>query len=462
MTIWLTLSCLLFYLFLASAIQYAPEVQIQSGRIRGVLEQLATGDEVRKYLNITYADAVRFDKPAPPPSWKGVRDTIDFGKACFHSPRSPPFGTALKDMSEQCLNLNVYVPHKSSRTPLPVMVWIHGGGFRSNSNRVSDGSYLATEGEVIVVVINYRLGVFGFLATGSGPSDFKGNYGLMDQVKSLEWVNRNIKGFGGDPNRVTIFGNSAGGASVSLLCLSPFAKGTSLFQNAIMQSGVANTPMAAYPYDKVANLTKKFIRDVNCTDFANFKSCLKSQPIELIFNVSQTVSSPFVGVPVIDGYFIPELSTATTKVENGTERSAFVTLFTQSYPPIIVHAKAAVLPAFGEAMILRYTDWTNISNPFRNRRMHIDLLTDAIFIAPSIAHANAYAKKGGRTYYYQVEYKVNLTSYFHVPSWLRAYHEAEKFMIFGYPLKVKESLYTEEANFSRTVIQMWTNFAKTG
>ncbi|KXJ22134.1 putative inactive carboxylesterase 4 [Exaiptasia diaphana] len=207
-------------------------------------------------------------------------------------------------MDEDCLNLNVYVPAAPCDSKRAVMVWIHGGGFLGGSNRIADGSYLATLGDVIVIAINFRRGILGYLH--HRPSGLTGNYGLFDQLEALKWNFANTEfdlqpaaaimssmgtsaafaaevdaalvlwllklvkadltqdnqgvvvwetpvlflgtvRFGGDPNRVTIFGNSAGGASVSLLCLSPLAR--NLFKYAIMQSGVANIPVN-YQYFK--------------------------------------------------------------------------------------------------------------------------------------------------------------------------------------------------------------------
>ncbi|KAK3710520.1 hypothetical protein QZH41_000856 [Actinostola sp. cb2023] len=166
------------------ATQYAPEVTTKSGKIRGVLANLNTGGTIRKYLGVRFGEAKRFKEPVDPDQWTGVKDTIAFGKIC---PQLPSAMEKVAGMSEDCLNLNVFVPHGASKS-LPVMVWVHGGAFNSGSNKIYDGSYIATLGDVIVVAINYRLNVFGFLATGS-DGDLKGNYGMLDQIHALKWVN---------------------------------------------------------------------------------------------------------------------------------------------------------------------------------------------------------------------------------------------------------------------------------
>jgi carboxylesterase type B len=173
-----------------NAVQYAPQVSIKNGIIRGLLSNLTTGDVVRKYLGIPFAKADRFKAPtADAAKWSGVKNMTSFGKECPQPP-SPYSGN---DISEDCLNLNVFVPHVSSGSSLPVMVWVHGGAYIAGSNRIYDGSYISTLGNVIVVAINYRVAAFGFLSTGES-GDLKGNYGMLDQVQGLRWVKENIAG----------------------------------------------------------------------------------------------------------------------------------------------------------------------------------------------------------------------------------------------------------------------------
>ena len=182
------------YLFLSSclilavnAVQYAPVVNTEGGRIRGLLANLTTGHVVRKYLGVPFAKAERFKPPTNATKWSDVKDMFTFGKEC----PQPPNAYSGRDVSEDCLNLNVFVPHASSGSSFPVMVWVHGGAYIFGSNRIYDGSYIASLGSVIVVALNYRLTVLGFLATGK-DGYLKGNYGMLDQVQALEWVKRNI------------------------------------------------------------------------------------------------------------------------------------------------------------------------------------------------------------------------------------------------------------------------------
>jgi para-nitrobenzyl esterase len=199
---------------------------------------------VEVYKGIPYAappvGALRWREPQPAAPWKGVPAATAFGPACFQDPKQPVAGTAIEQVSEDCLYLNVWTP-KQRAGKLPVMVWLHGGGHVQGAGSLPsyDGAELARRG-VVVVTINYRLGPFGYMAhpalSRESPRKVSGNYGTLDQIAALEWVRRNIAAFGGDPARVTLFGESAGSVSALTLAAVPAAKG--LFQRVIAESGV--------------------------------------------------------------------------------------------------------------------------------------------------------------------------------------------------------------------------------
>lgn len=219
-------------------------VKAEGGDVSGI------GNAVKSFRGIPYAASpegqLRWRPPQPAQPWSGVLDGSRFGPDCPQPAEYPELRGS--GMSEDCLRLNVWTPAKASTDKLPVMVWIHGGGFRygSGSHPTYDGEALARRG-VVVVTINYRLGLLGFLAhpglAAESPTHTSGNYGLMDQMAALRWVQRNIAAFGGDPAKVTVFGQSAGAHSISTLLLSPKAKG--LFQQAIMQSVGVMRPQAS-------------------------------------------------------------------------------------------------------------------------------------------------------------------------------------------------------------------------
>ncbi len=231
---------------LAGSLQAADgnNVAIASGKPRGVQE-----GEPTVFRGVPFAappvGELRWRAPQPPTPWSEVRAADSFGPACPQAPRADRPGV-LGEVSEDCLTLNLWVPPSDPESPLPVMVWIHGGAFvvGSSSWPWYDGSELARRG-VLVVTVNYRLGRLGFFAHPAlselhGGSEPLGNYGLMDQIAALEWVQQNIAAFGGDPDNVTVFGESAGGASVLHLLTIDASRG--LFHKAISQSGGGHGP----------------------------------------------------------------------------------------------------------------------------------------------------------------------------------------------------------------------------
>jgi len=230
--------------------------QIERAHVTGGTIAGTVVDGVSEFKGIPFAappvDALRWKAPQPVKPWHGVRQTTAFGPPCMQSAFGggggplPP-GTSA---SEDCLYLNVWSPAKKSREKLPVIAWIYGGGFTGGmtSTPLYDGTHFAQKG-VVFVSISYRVGSFGFLATPQLSRESghgSGNYGLLDQIAGLKWIQRNVAKFGGDPSKVTILGHSAGGFSVSMLAASPLAKG--LFRAVISESGSNFTPPQNSPW----------------------------------------------------------------------------------------------------------------------------------------------------------------------------------------------------------------------
>jgi len=218
----------------------------------GLVQGMAEGD-LTVFKGIPFAappvGELRWKAPAPVDKWSGVKKTTAFAPACMqNSAANPALGLPALNVSEDCLYLNIWTPAKTAGEKLPVMVWIYGGGFTmgTTSYDLYNGANLAKKG-VIVVSIAYRVGPFGFLAhsglSAESPHHVSGNYGLLDQIAGLKWVKDNIAAFGGNPEKVTIFGESAGGIAVSMLAASPLAKG--LFQGVISESGGSFGPTLA-------------------------------------------------------------------------------------------------------------------------------------------------------------------------------------------------------------------------
>jgi para-nitrobenzyl esterase len=286
-----------------------PVVQTQSGLVQGVANASAT---VTSFKGIPYAAPpvgdLRWKEPQPPLSWEGIRVASEFCASCIQEkpgsrlPWTEEF-MVQNDISEDCLFLNIWTPARTAEDKLAVLVYIHGGGFTEGSGAIDtyDGEALARKG-IIVVTINYRLGVLGFLAhpdlTAESPHHVSGNYGLLDQVAALKWIQDNIAAFGGDPGRVTIAGQSAGAMSVQALTASPLAK--SLFNGAITQSGTS--------YSRSGSSTSLAEAEARGVDFAASKGAssiadLRAMPaLEVIRREPGQPNFRFG--TVVDGYFL--------------------------------------------------------------------------------------------------------------------------------------------------------------
>lgn len=284
---------------------------VQQRTANGILEGVVSPDgKVRTFKGIPYAappvGPLRWKPPQPVSPWTGVRKAVDYGPRCMQTRVYDDMIFHDAGPSEDCLYLNLWMPEFRSKARLPVMVWIYGGGFvaGSTSEPRQDAGNLCKKG-VLVVSMNYRLGIFGFfshpdLAKESGH-DASGNYGLMDQLAALKWVKNNIAFFGGDPDNVTIFGESAGSSSVSALMASPFAKG--LFQRAIGESGAmfnSNRPMK--PHTETEKIAVDFAKSALGTDSLE---ALRAKHASEILEAAAKQGAPRFR-PNIDGYFLPE------------------------------------------------------------------------------------------------------------------------------------------------------------
>ncbi len=277
-----------------------PTVTIDSGALSG-----SSDGGIDVYKGIPYAappvGPLRWMPPAPPTAWSGTRDATQFGAICPQPPR-PDMAMAQGGnarQSEDCLFLNVFAPHGAHKAP--VMVWIHGGAHRfgAGSGPIYDGSKFAQDG-VILVSINYRLGLLGFFAhpaltKAAAPDAPLGNYGQMDQIAALKWVQRNIAAFGGDPGNVTVFGESAGGSSILFQLATPAAKG--LFAKAIVESGGGwNAP---------TTLTQKETEGADFAAKAGYPNAtleqLRSIPVEKTLDMPAVLGFG----PFVDGRLVP-------------------------------------------------------------------------------------------------------------------------------------------------------------
>lgn len=285
---------------LAGCTQNDPDtVRVEGGLVKGYSE-----DGIRIFKGIPFAAPpvgdLRWKAPQDVIPWEGVLDATQFAPA--------PVQAGVPESSEDCLYLNVWTPAESAEAKLPVMVWIYGGGFSMGATSYYDCKALASEG-VVMVSIAYRVGRLGFFAhpelSAESASGTSGNYGLLDQIKGLEWVRDNIAAFGGDPDKVTVFGESAGGISVSMLCTSPLAKG--LFRGAISQSGGSFGPVReiSYPGEnmKTLGMSEKegleYAQSVGATSIEDLRKMDAS-------NFSKPAAMTGGAWPIVDGYVIPD------------------------------------------------------------------------------------------------------------------------------------------------------------
>ena len=298
-------------ILLAAPLAYAAnplQVKTDKGKVEGAF---TTDQKVRAFKGIPFAappvGELRWQPPQPATKWSGVREAKEFGSHCIQSSGYPDMVFHDPGASEDCLTLNVWTP--TGAKGLPVMVWIYGGGFASGgtSERRQDGQFLAHRG-VVVVSMNYRLGIFGFFAhpelTAESAHHASGNYGLMDETAAIEWVKRNIAAFGGDPANITIFGESAGSFAVSAQMASPLAKG--LIAKAIGESGGAFfSGGLGFPPREVQEK-----KDVAFAQAAFGTSKLadlrKLSADEILKGAKSKMESPVRFGPDVDGYFLPK------------------------------------------------------------------------------------------------------------------------------------------------------------
>ncbi|KAM3874403.1 bile salt-activated lipase-like [Diretmus argenteus] len=470
-------------------------VYTEGGMVEGKNIRLGFRRFMDIYKGIPFADMPgRFEKPKPHPGWEGILKVTEYSKRCL---QVNLIMTATRG-SEDCLYLNIWVPHgRYVSTDLPVMVWIYGGGFQAGgsmganflNNYLYDGKEIADRGNVIVVTLNYRVGTLGFLS--SGDSSLPGNYGLWDQQAAIAWVHRNIRAFGGDPDNVTIFGESAGGASVSFQTLTPHNKG--LFKRAISQSGVALCPWAMNRNPR--RVTEEVALKVNCPTDDTMVACLKmTDPVALTLagkgSLASSADSPLVNnlvlSPVIDGDFLPDepgnLFHNAANIDymagiNDMDGHLFTGLDVPSINSPFLNTpvddvkrllgsytkekgKAGVESAFNTYN----STWDTDPSQETIKKTIVEIGTDYIFLVPTQAalylHANA---TNGSTYSYLFSEPSRMGGVAKpFPRWMGADHAEELQFMFGKPFATPLGYWPKHRDLSRYMIAYWTNFARTG
>ena len=480
-------------------------VNTDKGKIRGVRYHLRDqGKIIAAFLGIPFAQPplghLRFKHPQPIDRWEGIYNATSSPNSCYQDPDiffGDFYGSSMWNpttkVSEDCLYLNVWAPKTHPKTKkAAVLVWIFGGGFYSGTPTLNlyDGRFLAAENNVIVVSIGYRVGPLGFLSLNHPEAP--GNAGMFDQLMGLEWIQRNIKHFGGDPNNVTIFGESAGAVSVSLHLLSPLSR--SKFQRAIMQSGSATTPWATLSKEaaksRALDLATNYLGCPKTDDMDDILYCLRDLPAQRIIEeqwVSRgIVQFPFV--PIVDGSFLietPEMSLKRRSFKkcpiimgsNRDEGSFFIIYELYDFMSLdkIQMNREQFLTSMNrlffyypqyperstdlglEAIAFQYSNWLDPSDKMTNVIQLSNAVGDGHFTCFVNQFAHAYASAGETVYYYHFTERYRSNPW---PEWMGVLHGDEILFAFGEPLKPGLNFTQKEKDLSKKVMQYWSNFAK--
>ncbi|XP_029473111.1 neuroligin-1 isoform X3 [Rhinatrema bivittatum] len=518
-----------------------PVVTTTYGKIRGIKKELNNEilGPVIQFLGVPYAASPvgehRFQPPEPPTLWSDIKNGTQFAPVCpqniiegrlpevmlpvWFTNNLDVVSSFVQDQSEDCLYLNIYVPTedgpltkkqtddlgdndgvedediRDSGGPKPVMVYIHGGSYMEGTGNLFDGSVLASYGNVIVITVNYRLGVLGFLSTGDQAA--KGNYGLLDLIQALRWTSENIGFFGGDPLRITVFGSGAGASCVNLLTLSHYSEGNrwsnstkGLFQRAIAQSGTALSSWAvSFQPAKYARMLATKV-GCNMSDTVELIECLQKKPYrELVDQDIQPARYHIAFGPVIDGDVIPDdpqilmeqgeflnydimlgvnqgeglkFVESIVDHEDGISASDFDFAVSNFVDNLYGYTEGKDI--MRETIKFMYTDWADRHNPETRRKTLLALFTDHQWVAPAVATADLHSNFGSPTYFYAFYHHCQTDQ---VPAWADAAHGDEVPYVFGIPMIGPTELFP--CNFSKNDIMLsavvmtyWTNFAKTG
>ncbi|KAL4221639.1 Carboxylesterase 5A [Mactra antiquata] len=487
-------------------------VQTPVGEIIGVRESFLFDGQtymIRKFIGIPYAESERFTKPVKKNPFSEPFTAKYPGKPCIQNIKMEP-GLSVIPSSEDCLSLNIYMPDTTSQNnSKAVMIFIYGGSFQIGSQDWYASNALPALNDVIYVTFNYRVGVHGFLA--SKLHGLYGNYGLWDQHMAIKWVHDNIESFGGDPNRVTLFGESAGSASVMYQALYPGNKG--MFNRIILESGVVGTYWSYQDnnedlfnnvrnvtgcdrgslYDVVSCMQSEDV-DVNEADSASpavSKMYLPVQDNDFInydpadlFNKgnpsSEQALSHFADFDVIIGVnshegvmdlldFGEQMGINVDNLDKGLDLESFNTYIDY----LNYAANFTQNEAVKNSIVHEYTDWTQPNDDIARRTSVLDLLSDIQFIVPAILAGNAHSLKSTdrNTYMYRFDQS---PSYSVSPEWVSGADHAEEIgFVLGFPQVFMyvsgvqsgdpaSTLPRNEVELSKSMMEFWTRFAKFG
>ena len=434
-----------------------PAVHLAQGELTG-----SSSDSVEEYLGIPYAKPpvgdLRWRPPVPADPWAGTLDATKPAPDCAQGAGGDSDGS----LSENCLYLNVYAP-AAAKKDMPVVVFIHGGGYTAGTPNIYDGRRFADTGEAVVVIPAYRLGNFGFFATpgtaAEGEFGAQGNWGILDQQEALRWVADNIAAFGGDPDNVTIVGESAGAGSVCVQLASPTAEG--LFDRAVIESLGCGISVAPRPSDVTA--------DWGCA--ADDMACLRAVPAAEIVGTPASfgANAPIAGGPDLP---VPPLQAAAdgtladVPLIVGATRDEWIGFESGAYPLAPEAYEARIRAQFGAAadeVLARYPADAGEDPIFPMGWVS----GDSFIVCPAFASAQAFVEAGNSVYFYEFADRT-------APGWrslgdpfppstlqLGATHTTELQYLFDYQA-AQHGLNREQDKLSAQMVGLWTSFAKTG
>ncbi|KAK2162008.1 hypothetical protein LSH36_106g00042 [Paralvinella palmiformis] len=489
----------------ASTRRQTVELKTRLGKVCGYTETVL-GKTVDTYWGLPYAKppvgTLRFQRPESYGRWSGVWDATEMPNACpqvidhsLNSFEGVTMWNPNTNISEDCLYLNIWTPTRRQQptSPTPgrlraVMVWIFGGGFYGGTSTLDwyDGRIMAAEGDVVVVSMQYRVGVMGFLYLG--VSGAPGNVGLVDQQLAMQWIFNNIRDYGGDNRRITLFGESAGAASVSFHLLSPLSKET--FHRAIMQSATALSPWALDTRQSAKAKSLEIASMVGCRaddDDEQVLLCMRRASVDEMTSKMWSVVDESVLqtplAPIVDGYFlrrhpvdlVADAGFKPVPILLGVNHDEGAYFLPFSLPKLYNLSRNSIDTEekylrgvrrlmgnddrlIGEIVAYEYKYPYHYTRRLSYMDIMDDIMGDYNFICPTLNFARAYAESGQPVYVYQFDHVSSRSPW---PRWMGALHGYEIDTVFGQPLNDSLNYTMPEKELSQRVVQLWTNFGKT-
>jgi para-nitrobenzyl esterase len=457
------------------------KVSVTGGDIEG-----SDNGSLKQYLGIPYAappvNDLRWSPPQAVEPWSGIKNASKVGKICYQPIQASEFydrGPNLDSMDEDCLTLNVWTRADTREEKLPVMVWIHGGALVWGSGSEYKGDEL-TKRDVILVTVNYRLGPLGFFAhpeLSEENNGTSGNQGYKDQIAALAWVNKNISKFGGDPNNVTIFGESAGSWSVNVLQASPLSRG--LFHKVIGQSGARFIPLTHLKEPSHYSISAQshglnLAKIISGSNKTSLKELRGVSPETIIKNIETDplYLTSFDTLTIIDGEVIPEDieeifskgNQADTPVLIGSTADEATTFDPKILSPELTEflkysdlTKATITQVLPKAD-KKIFDYYPTDNEKISKDSWVNFSTDAMFTAPMQKWGELMSFVDSQAYLYLWDFHPTING----TKELKAFHAAEVPYVFGKMNMFNIDTSEEDTRLSNTMMDIWTSFAKTG